>query len=104
MNITDNKTIDQVQEGVRHERGSEAGDAVTQRPSEVPLTPEDEAPIEQDMTDGDAFSAVAGQREGAESPSRTDDPDVDSQMDDREDGDGEVEPRGVPASDPESGA
>lgn len=102
MNITDNKSIDQVQEGVRHERGSEAGDAVTQRPSEVPLTPEDQAPVEQDMTEVDAFSSVAGQREGAESPGQTDDPDVDPQLNDREDD--EMEPRGVPASDPESGA
>ena len=102
MNITDNKSIDQADEGVKHERGSEALDTATQRPPEIPLPPEDQAPVEQDMTDVDAFSSVAGQREGAESPSQTDHPDVDPQMNDREDD--EMEPRGVPASDPESGA
>lgn len=102
MNITDNKSVDQVEEGVKHERGSEAGDAITQRPSEVPLTPEDQAPVGQDMTEVDAFRYVAGQRERSESPSQTDDPDVDPQLNDREED--EREPRGVPASDPESGA
>lgn len=91
MNINGNKSGDQVREGVTREHGSQVGNAATQKSSAISLAPEDQVPIEQGLTDADAFSALASQREQSEDPGQTDGPDVDPKINDWEDD--EMEPR-----------
>ena len=69
---------------------------------EVPLPPDDEAPVDEGMTDVDAHNSVSSEHPEAGQSGRVDNPDADPQMDDPDENDKEA--RGMPASDPESGA
>lgn len=69
---------------------------------EVPLSPDDESPVDEDMADVNANNSVSSEHPESGTNSHADDPDTDPQMNDQNESDEEA--RGVPASDPESGA
>lgn len=69
---------------------------------EVPLPPDDEAPVDEDMADVAAIDSVSSEHPKAGTNSHVDNPDNDPQMNDQDEIDKEA--RGMPANDPESGA
>lgn len=102
MEIDENAPGNRSQQAVTRATDSEIGNDPGFKESEVPLAPDDEAPVDEDMTDVDAANSVSTEHPepGSDGDSRkpsesdaTDSQDVDVK-----------EPRGMPASDPESGA
>lgn len=97
MEIDENAPGNQSQQQVTRETDNETGHDPRKSKSEVPLRPDDEAPIEEDMTDVEAANSVV--REHPDSGSKNGATDPGGEL-----GDGTKEPRNMPASDPESGA
>ena len=102
MEIDENAPGNQSQQAVTRTTDNETGHDPRYRGSEAPLLPDDEAPVDEDMTDVDAVNSVStdhpepGSSGDSREPEKTEAPyvqDVDVK-----------EPRGLPASDPESGA
>ncbi|RIJ13486.1 hypothetical protein DXT77_00900 [Pseudomonas sp. 91RF] len=102
MDIDENAPGNQSQQAVTRTTDNETGHDPRYKKAEVPLPPDDEAPLDEDMTDVAATNSVSteqpepGSGEGACKPAASDvsySQDVDVK-----------EPRGMPASDPESGA
>ncbi|WP_414705667.1 hypothetical protein [Pseudomonas sp.] len=102
MEIDENAPGNRSQQAVKRTTGNETGNDPGFEKSEVPLAPDGEAPVDEDMTDVEAANSIStehpepGSDGDSRKPSETDttsSQDVDIK-----------EPRGVPASDPESGA
>lgn len=102
MDIDENAPGNQSQQAVTRTTDNETGHDPRYQKAEVPLPPDDEAPLDEDMTDVAATNSVStehpepGSGEEVRKPAASDAPysqDVDVK-----------EPRGMPASDPESGA
>ncbi|MFH6564909.1 hypothetical protein [Pseudomonas kulmbachensis] len=102
MDIDKNAPGNISQQGVTSGTDNEAGLNPKQSRSEVPLPPDDDTLIEEDMTDVDANNSVSSEHPEAGKRGRADDPGADLKRSDPDGNDKEV--RGVPASDPESGA
>lgn len=98
MEIDENAPGNQSQQHVTRETDNETGRDPRKNESEVPLPPDDESPLDEDMTDVDAANSVSSEHPESGSGSNV----ADAQM--SGEGDHAKEPRGVPASDPESGA
>ncbi len=102
MDIDENAPGNQSQQAVTRTTDNETGHDPGRSEPQPPLPPDDEAPVDEDMADVDAANAVAtdhpepgstGALGGAGKPHRN------------PERSGDVEtPRGMPASDPESGA
>jgi hypothetical protein len=102
MEIDENAPGNRSQQEVTRTTDNEAGHDPSWNQYEVPLPPDDEAPVDEDMADVDATNSVSSEHPGAGTNSHVDDPDDDPQMNEQEED--ERERRGMPASDPESGA
>ena len=102
MDIDENALGNRSQQGVTRTTDNETGPDPKRDEPEVPLPPDDEAPVEEEMTDVDANNSVSSEHPEAGKSGRVDDPDADPQMNDQDADDKEA--RGLPASDPESGA
>ncbi|RON86774.1 hypothetical protein BK668_18625 [Pseudomonas fluorescens] len=97
MEINENAPGNRSQQAVTRTTDNETGHDPSRNAPEVPLPPDDEAPIEEDMSDVDAANSVA--REHPDSGSKSGATDPSGEL-----GDETKEPRNMPASDPESGA
>lgn len=102
MDIDENAPGNRSQQGVTRTTDNETGHDPRREASEVPLPPDDEAAVEEDMTDVEAGNSVLSEHPEAGNHSRDDHPHAGSPL--REQGDERKETRDVPASDPESGA
>ncbi|MDF9893446.1 hypothetical protein [Pseudomonas donghuensis] len=99
MEIDENAPGNRSQQVVTRATDNETGHDPRREESEVPLPPDDEAPVEEELSDVEANNSVSSEHPESGSGGT---PGVDPQMNDQ--GDDAKEPRGVPASDPESGA
>lgn len=99
MDIDENAPGNKSQQSETRTTDNETGHEPNWNHYEVPLKPDDEAPVEEDMSDVAATDSVASEHPGSSTHSRVDNPDTDPQMNDQDD-----EARDMPASDPESGA
>jgi|Hof3ISUMetaT_12_FD_contig_91_38072_length_9004_multi_6_in_0_out_0_3 hypothetical protein len=102
MDIDENAVGNRSQQDVTRTTDNETGHDPSKDQPEVPLPPDDEAPIEEDMTDVAANNSVPSEHPQTGSSARLDDPDANPPTNDQDEIDKEA--RGVPASDPESGA
>lgn len=102
MEIDENAPGNQSQQAVTRSTDNETGHDPLPEDSAVPLPPDDEAPVDEDMTDVAATNAVSAEHPEAGSGASAPVP-VTTGTTDFQDGDVK-EPRGIPASDPESGA
>lgn len=102
MDIDENAPGNISQKGVTSATDNETGHDPKRNEPEVPLPADDEAPVEEDMSDVDANNSVSSEHPEAGKSGRVDDPDADPLMNDQDEDDKEA--RGLPASDPESGA
>jgi cell division protein FtsI/penicillin-binding protein 2 len=102
MEIDENAPGNQSQQAVTRSTDNETVHDPRPEDSAVPLPPNDEAPVDEDMTDVAATNSVSAEHpeagSGASAPVS-----VKTGTTDVQDGDVK-EPRGIPASDPESGA
>jgi hypothetical protein len=99
MDINESAPGNISQSGVTNSTDNETGHDPKANEPEAPLMADDQSPIDEEMLDVDAVNSVSSEHPEAGTKSH-DDPDADPQMNDQEDS----EARGVPASDPESGA
>ncbi len=90
------------QQGVGGKTDNETGHDPQRNEPEVPQPSDDEAPVEKELSDVEANNTVSSEHPGSGSNGRVDHPDADPHMNDQDES--AKEPRGVPASDPESGA
>lgn len=95
MDIDENALSKQTQQAVLNTTDNQTGQAPKRDKSEVPMPPDDEAPIEEDMSDVEAANSVAS--EYPESGRDASTADADDQNREKESHNG-------PASDPEAGA
>ena len=102
MDIDENAVGNRSQQDVTRTTDNETGHDPRKDEPEVPLPPDDEAPVDEEMTDVNANNSVSGEHPVAGQRGRVDDPDAAPQMNDQDENDKEA--RGLPASDPESGA
>lgn len=102
MEIDENAPGNKSQQRETRTTDNETGHDPKRDEPEVPLPPDDEAPVDEDMTDVDANNSVSSEHPEAGQSGRVDNPDADPQMNDQDENDKEA--RGMPASDPESGA
>lgn len=102
MDIDENAPGNKSQQEVTRTTDNETGHDPKRDEPEVPLPSDDEALVDEDMPDVDAKNSVSSEHPEAGNSGRVDDPDAGPQMNDQDEND--KEPRGVPASDPESGA
>ncbi|WCM53600.1 hypothetical protein OH720_11495 [Pseudomonas sp. WJP1] len=102
MDIDENALGNRSQQDVTRTTDNETGHDPRKDGAEVPLPPDDEAPVDEEMTDVNANDSVSGEHPVAGQRGRVDDPDAAPQMNDQDENDKEA--RGLPASDPESGA
>jgi hypothetical protein len=102
MDIDENAPGNKSQQGVTSGTDNETGHDPKRDEPQVPLPPDDEAPVDEDMADVDANNSVSSEYPESGKSGRFDDPDADPQMNDQ--GEDDKEARGMPASDPESGA
>lgn len=101
MEIDENAPGNQSQQAVTRSTDNETGHDPRPEDSAVPLPPDDEAPVDEDMTDVAATNSVSAEHpeagSGASAPVSVKNDTTDVQ-------DGDVkELRSIPASDPESG-
>ena len=96
MEIDESAPGNKSQQRETHTTDNETGHDSGWNDYEVPLPPDDESPVDEDMADAQTTHSEAG-RNGY-----VDDPDADPQMNEQDED--EREQRSVPASDPESGA
>ncbi|QHF28056.1 hypothetical protein [Pseudomonas sp. R32] len=101
MESDENAPGNRSQQNVTRTTTNETGHDSRRDEPEVPLPPDDETPVEQELSDMHTNHSQPTERPQAVNKGRTDQPDADSQMNDQDEN---KEPRGVPASDPESGA
>ncbi|MFJ3366582.1 hypothetical protein [Pseudomonas sp. NPDC086251] len=102
MEIDENAPGNKSQQRETRTTDNEAGHDPSWNQYEVPLPPDDEAPVDEDMVDVAATDSVLSEHPKAGTNSHVDNPDNDPQMNDQDENDKEA--RGMPASDPESGA
>ncbi|MFJ2693137.1 hypothetical protein [Pseudomonas sp. NPDC087336] len=102
MDIDENALGNRSQQDVTRTTDNETGHDPRKDEPEVPLPPDDEAPVDEEMTDVNANDSVSSEHPVAGQSGRVDDPDAAPQMNDQDENDKEA--RGLPASDPESGA
>jgi hypothetical protein len=102
MDIDENALGNRSQQDVTRTTDNETGHDPRKDEPEVPLPPDDEAPVDEEMTDVNANDSVSSEHPVAGQSGRVDDPDAAQQMSDQDENDKEA--RGLPASDPESGA
>lgn len=102
MDIDENAPGNKSQQGVTGGTDNETGHDPKGKEPEVPLPPDDEAPVDEEMVDVAANNSVSSEHPEPGKSGRVDDPDADPQMNDQ--GEDDNEARGLPASDPESGA
>ncbi|WP_422419171.1 hypothetical protein [Pseudomonas sp. GZD-222] len=102
MEIDENAPGNKSQQNVTRTTDNEAGHDPRRTESEIPLPPDDSTPVEEELSDVEANNSVSSEHPESGTSGRVDDPDADPQMNDQRDN--VKEPRGVPASDPESGA
>lgn len=102
MDIDENAPGNISQSGATSSTDNEAGHDPKGNESEVRLPADDEAPVDEEMSDVDTNNSVSGEHPEAGKSGRVDGPDAEPQMNDQ--GADDKEPRGMPASDPESGA
>lgn len=95
MDIDENALGKQTQQAVLHTTDNQTGQAPTRDEPEVPMPPDDEAPIEEDMSDVKAANSVASEYPESGRDAGTADADDQNR---------EKESRNGPASDPEAGA
>ncbi|MHC8321151.1 hypothetical protein ACYZT4_10700 [Pseudomonas sp. GB2N2] len=100
MDINENAPGNISQKGVTSNTDNETGHDPAKHELEAPLPADDESPVDEEMLDVDAVNSVSSEHPEAGTRGRDDDPDADPQMNDQDDN----ETRGLPASDPESGA
>nr|WP_085686916.1 MULTISPECIES: hypothetical protein [unclassified Pseudomonas] len=93
MDIDEDAPGNRSQQAVTRTTDNETGHDPRQDESPIPLPPDDEAPLEEDMIDVTVTNSVAA--EHPQDGNSASGPDVDDET---------KEPRGMPASDPESGA
>ncbi|BAV74229.1 hypothetical protein [Pseudomonas chlororaphis] len=98
MKVNENAPGSWSQQGVMRTTDSDAGHDPKRKEPEVPLPANDEAPVDEEMIDVDVNNSVSSEHPEAGKSGRVDDPGADTR--DEKDN----EPRGMPASDPESGA
>lgn len=101
MDINENAPGNISQKGVTSNTDNETGPDPKQHESEAPLPADDESPVDEEMLDVDAANSVSSEHPGAGTNSGADTPDADLQLNDQDEAN---DARGVPASDPESGA
>ncbi|MEO4017884.1 hypothetical protein [Pseudomonas rossensis] len=105
MEINENAPGNKSQQRETRTTDNETGHDPSWNQYEVPLPTDDEAPVDADMADMadvDATNSVSSEHPKAGTNSHVDNPDNDPQMNDQDENDKEA--RGLPASDPESGA
>ena len=102
MEIDENAPGNKSQQRETRTTDNETGHDPSGNQYEVPLPTDDEAPVDADMADVDATNSVSSEHPKAGTNSHVDNPDNDPQMNDQDENDKEA--RGMPASDPESGA
>jgi hypothetical protein len=102
MEIDENAPGNKSQQRETRTTDNETGHDPSWNQYEVPLPPDDEAPVDEDMADVAATDSVSSEHPKAGTNSHVDNPDNDPQMNDQ--GENDKEARGMPASDPESGA
>ncbi|UFQ02766.1 hypothetical protein KJY40_14085 [Pseudomonas fitomaticsae] len=100
MDIDENAPGNRSQQAVTRTTDNETGHDPRKDESPVPLSSDDEAPVEQDMSDVAANNSVSA--EHPQDGSSLADNGAGPQSPDKDDEDREA--RGLPASDPESGA
>lgn len=102
MDIDEDAPGNKSQQGVTGGTDNETGHDPKASESEAPLPADDESPVDEEMLDVDAVNSVSSEHPEAGTSGGVDDPDADPQMNDQ--GEDDKQPRGMPASDPESGA
>lgn len=102
MDIDENAPGNISQKGVMSGTDNETGHDPRRTDTEVPLPADDESPVDEDMADVAATNSVSSEHPEAGTASRVANPKADPQMNDQDEN--EQEARGMPASDPESGA
>ncbi|MVV48085.1 hypothetical protein EJA72_07475 [Pseudomonas sp. PB120] len=102
MDIDENAPGNKSQQPETRTTDNETGHDPKKDEAEVPLPPDDETPVDEDMTDVVANNSVSSEHPEAGQSSRVNNPDAAPQMNDLDENDQEA--RGMPASDPESGA
>ncbi|WP_445262178.1 hypothetical protein [Pseudomonas sp. MYb330] len=102
MEIDENAPGNKSQQRETRTTDNETGHDPSWNQYEVPLAPDDETPVDEDMADVAATDSVSSEHPKAGTNSHVDNPDNDPQMNDQDENDQEA--RGMPASDPESGA
>ena len=100
MEIDENAPGNRSQQDVTRTTDNEAGHDPRRTESKVPLAPDDATPVEEELSDVEANNSVSS--EHPQAGKGCVDSCADQQISDR--GDAAKEPRGMPASDPESGA
>ncbi|VVP89723.1 hypothetical protein PS918_03114 [Pseudomonas fluorescens] len=101
MDIDENAPGNKSQQPETRTTDNETGHDPNRNQSEVLLPSDDESPVDEDMADVAATNSVSSEHPEAGTNGHADDPDADPQLNDQDD---VKEARGVPASDPESGA
>ncbi|WP_338581137.1 hypothetical protein [Pseudomonas sp. MAG733B] len=101
MEIDENAPGNKSQQPETRMTDNETGYGSERDAPEVPLPPDDEAPVDEDLTDVYANRSVSDQHPETGPDNRVDDPDA-ARMNELDDD--EREQRNMPASDPESGA
>lgn len=102
MEIDENAPGNLSQQAVTRTTDNETGHDPRRDQVELPLPPDDEAPVDNDMTDVAASNSLSSEHPGAVRSGRADDPEADPQVNDQ--GQSSKEARDMPASDPEAGA
>jgi len=102
MEIDENAPGNISQKGVMSGTDNETGHDPKRNDPEVPLPADDESPVDEDMVDVAAADSVSSEHPEAGTTSRVANPDADLQLNDQDEN--QQEARGMPASDPESGA
>ena len=102
MEIDENAPGNKSQQRETRTTDNETGHDPNWNQYEVPLPTDDEAPVDADMADVAATDSVSSEHPKTGTNSHVDNPDNDPQMNDQDENDKEA--RGMPASDPESGA
>lgn len=95
MEIDENAPGNRSQQNVTRTADNETGHDPERDEPGTPLQPDDGAPVDEDMTDVEANNSVSSEHPDAGTSGRVDNPDQDEDH---------KEARGMPASDPESGA
>lgn len=102
MEIDENAPGNKSQQRETRTTDNETGHDPSWNQYEVPFPTDDVAPVDVDMADVDATNSVSSEHPKAGTNRHVDNPDNDPQMNDQDENDKEA--RGMPASDPESGA